>query len=467
VTNRFAGFYPASPGLVRLENLLMATLARVVGMDAATAGGVLSSGGTTATISAVVAARDAFAVTTGGRAFAAWRATVADANPALPPAGASRRHPEEFVAYVAAEAHGCVRKALNVAGCAGVTVRAAPLDRTRRVDAAALRAMVAADRAAGLVPWLLVATAGTVNCGVVDPLDALADIAGAPPSDRPLGADGVDVSSVAGTDTAAADRAPAAPPAFGEGESTRLWFHIDGAYGGLLALAPGLRAALAGLGRADSLVVDPHKALFLPFGTAAVLLREPARLLESHHSSGAYLARFQDTGALGDVAAVRASCDHGLELSKHNRVFRLWFPLALFGLAPFRACLTEKAHLARWLHAALARVPMRRGGDSGDAAASPPLFELGPPPELTIVTYRVAAAAVAASGGAGTVSQDWATGAVLGAVRRDGRVFVSDTVLDGAAWLRACVLHFRTRQAHLDLLVRVLTDAARSALGCV
>ena len=112
--------------------------------------------------------------------------------------------------------------------------------------AEALRAQIATDRASGLTPFLLVGTAGTTDTGAVDPLAALADVAA----------------------------------------EENLWYHVDGAYGGAFVLVPELRAKLAGIERADSVVVDPHKGLFLPYGTGAVLVRDPSHLAASHGHRG-------------------------------------------------------------------------------------------------------------------------------------------------------------------------------------
>src|SRR5919109_747 len=188
---------------VHLERTAVRWLAELVGFPHAPGGGLLTSGGSAATIVCLAGAR--------GRALGAVGHDVRRDGLA----GAPR-----LVAYVPAEAHSCVRRALELLGLGGRAVRDVPLD-GGQLDAAALRATIAADRASGALPALLVGSAGTVNAGVIDPLEALADVATA------------------------------------EG----LWFHVDGAYGAFGVLDPAISGRFRGMERADSLALDPHKSL--------------------------------------------------------------------------------------------------------------------------------------------------------------------------------------------------------------
>jgi len=371
VSNRYAALASVSPGAAALETVVTDWLAGVVGFGPGAAG-VLTSGGTQATLTAVVAAREATRPDPAGRC----------------------------VVYATSHAHHALDQALAVTGLGGVVRHTVALDARYRMDVAALRAAVAADRAAGLRPWLLAATAGTTSTGAVDPLEELADVA-----------------------TAAG-----------------LWFHVDGAYGAMFRLcAPG-RAVLAGIERADTVVLDPHKTMFLPYGTGAVLARQGRRLRDVFAVRTDYLVD-DDPGAAG---APRSPADHGPELTRHFRALRVWLPLQLAGRDAFAAALTEKVELARYLH--------RRLGEADG-------FEVGPAPDLSIVTYRYAPSGVD-SGDA--VRLDALNQALVDRVRLDGEVFVTTTRLDGRLVLRAAVGSFRTHRRHVDRALDALVAAARS-----
>jgi aromatic-L-amino-acid decarboxylase len=186
-------------------------------------------------------------VLTSGGSLANFSATVA----------ARARLGERFLdgtIYASAQAHHSVAKAAQLAGFPAANVRAAPVDELFRVRVAAIAAMIAEDRAAGRRPCMIVGSAGTTNTGAVDDLEALADLAAR------------------------------------EG----LWLHVDAAYGGCFALTERGQLALRGLGRADSITLDPHKGLFLPYGTGALLVREPAALRRAHASRAEYLPPMQE-----------------------------------------------------------------------------------------------------------------------------------------------------------------------------
>lgn len=233
--------------------------------------------------------------------------------------------------YTTSQTHHAVAKAARLAGFPPAAVRVVAVDRELRLDVAALRSMVERDRRAGRRPFCVVATAGTTSTGAIDPLPAVADVAA------------------------------------GEG----LWLHVDAAYGGFFALTDRGRARLAGIERADSIVLDPHKSLFLPFGTGALLVREGESLRRSHGGEQReYLQDAQDRG-LPDFS------DYGPELTREARGVRLWFALNLHGVAAFRSALDEKLDLAELAF---------------DELSADPGFELLARPELSIVTFRIAGA---------------------------------------------------------------------------
>jgi aromatic-L-amino-acid decarboxylase len=424
--NRYPGFFPLSPNLVRLENQLISFIAEAIGyaeVDPSTGtcdvGGVLASGGTTATISALVAARDAHEVATGGPEYAAWYHQYGTANRADAPAAPRYLPPTEFVIYTTDQTHSCSSKALAIIGCRMSIYRKVARDAEGRMIIAELRRALEADIAAGLKPFLIIASAGTVNGGAVDDFEGIHEVA----------------------------------------KQHSLWFHIDAAYGGLLALCDSGRRALQGLHYADSIVVDPHKALFLPSGTGVVLVRDAKKMLRSHASTGEYLERWTDD------PTQRSSADYGLELTKHNRSFRLWLPLAFLGVAPFRACQEEKMMLAQYFWQKLREQRLEQ--PDGNSIS---LYETSKsPPTLTIALFRAKAEAIEASGIA--ADQCAVTRRIAEMVREDGRLALVHTFIDGKLWLRVCILNFRTHRRHIDLLLELLEGSLKSILeqqcGCM
>lgn len=298
------------------------------------------------------------------------------------------------VVYLTSQAHHSIDKALRIAGLAEVQVRHVPIDGHYRMRTDALAEMIAADRTQGLRPWLIIAAGGTTDTGAIDPLDEIATIA----------------------------------------QRERCWFHVDAAYGGFFLLTEEGKAKLKGIERSDSAVLDPHKSLFLPYGAGMVVVRDAAPLIASQHYSGSYM---QD--ALREAGDISPS-DVSPELTKHFRALRMWLPLILVGTRPFRAALEEKLLLARYFYEEVQKLG----------------FEVGPPPDLTVVTYRWVPP------GATTEEVDRMNQAIVDGTRHDGRVFLSSTMLDGRFTLRMVALHFRTHLRTIQLALRVLREQAEA-----
>jgi glutamate/tyrosine decarboxylase-like PLP-dependent enzyme len=204
------------------------------------------------------------------------------------------------------------------------------------------------------------------------------------------------------------------------------WFHVDGAYGGLFALCEEGRARLSGIELADSVALDPHKTLFLPYGTGAVLVRDRAHLLGSFSAVAEYIQ------PLGESDVGPSPADLSPELTRHFRALRLWLPLQLAGVSAFRAAQEEKLALARYFHARLATLDG---------------FDPGPPPQLSVVAFR-------------HKSGDAFNERLLRAVQQGGRVMLSGTRIDGAFTLRCAILCFRTHIEHVDAALAALAEGA-------
>ncbi|MCP1211813.1 pyridoxal phosphate-dependent decarboxylase family protein [Acetobacter okinawensis] len=210
-----------------------------------------------------------------------------------------------LVGYAGESAHGCVARAFDMAGLGEHALRRVPLNAAYQMDTLALERLIAQDRADGFEPFLVVGTAGTVDTGSIDPLNALADLA----------------------------------------EREGLWFHVDGAFGALARLAPDLAPLLAGLERANSLAFDFHKWAQVPYDAGCVLVREPGRQAAAFAQSLAYLSR-EDRGL---AAGAPWFCDLGPDLSRGFRALKVWFALAGFGTEKLGQVVTRSCALARGL----------------------------------------------------------------------------------------------------------------------
>jgi aromatic-L-amino-acid/L-tryptophan decarboxylase len=235
----------------------------------------------------------------------------------------------QLTAYGSAAAHGCVGKAMDLCGLGSDLLRLVPIDARRRIDLRALEAAIQQDREAGLEPFLVVGTAGTVDTGAIDDLAGLADLA----------------------------------------RRERLWFHVDGAYGALAMLAPELAPKLRGIEQADSLAFDFHKWGQVPYDAGFILVRDGALQRNAFAASSSYLKR--ETRGL--AAGSPWPCDYGPDLSRGFRALKTWFTLKVYGTKAMGAAVARTCDLARWLERGIANAPE---------------LELLAPVELNIVCFR-------------------------------------------------------------------------------
>ena len=310
------------------------------------------------------------------------------------------------VAYCSSQAHHCVDKAFRLAGVPRANVRRVDVDAEFRMDAAALDRALTADATVGKTPFIVVVSAGTTNTGALDPIAEIAGVC----------------------------------------ERHGVWLHVDGAYGGAFVLCDEGRRVLAGMERADSIALDPHKGLFLPFGTGCLLVRDGERLRRAHSAHAGYL---QDFDAFERGREAPSPTAYGPELSRSYRGLRLWMPLMLHGARAFRDALAEKLVLAREFHAGL--LAQTAAGAALECVAAPHLstvaFRLSRTPDEALPAWNARNAAFLDRINAGT------------------RVYLSSTTLpthDGDAYtLRVCVLGARTHREHVEAC---LSEIAR-ALG--
>jgi aromatic-L-amino-acid decarboxylase len=313
------------------------------------------------------------------------------------------RLPPEFlhgVAYTSDQAHHSVVKACVLAGLMPERVRAIETDGSYRMDTRALQRAIDADRALGLKPFLVVASAGTTNTGAVDDLTAIADVAA----------------------------------------QSGLWLHADAAYGGFFALTERGKTALAGIERCDSITLDPHKGLFLPYGTGCLLVRDREALRRAHSMHASYLPPMQADPDLFDF------CELSPELSRDARGLRVWLPLKMHGAATFRAALDEKLDLAQ---------------RAAEALRTMPGIEMVAEPQLSLLAFRMRP-----PGMADGPALDELNRRLIAAINARQRVLLTGAVVRGGFALRICVLSFRTHADRIDACLDDIRAGLRGLSEC-
>ena len=291
------------------------------------------------------------------------------------------------VYYVSEQAHASVPKAATIAGFSKRNVRIVATDDELRMDPEALRTQIARDRADGLRPFLVAPSVGTTNTGAIDPIADIADIA----------------------------------------ETEDLCLHVDGAYGGFFQLTDRGRSWFRGTERSDSVTLDPHKGLFLPYGTGGLVVRDGAAMRDAHYEGAAYLQDLPPTGELPNYS------EHSAELSRDWRGLRVWMPLALHGVSAFREALDEKLDLAAYL---------------ADAFRDDDRIELCWEPQLTVIPFRLAGA------------DDDTQREFLARINASKRVFLSSTMIGGRYVLRVCIVSHRTHKDRIDECIEIVGRVA-------
>ncbi len=310
------------------------------------------------------------------------------------------RLPDNFLSgalYASDQTHYSVSKAAILAGFPPSNVRLVPTDSRFRINLDKLRELVRLDRQSGMTPFLLVGNAGTTNTGAVDDLDGLADLA----------------------------------------DQERMWLHVDAAYGGFFMLTETGRAVMKGLERADSITLDPHKGLFLPYGTGSLLVRDGATLRKAHSVRAVYLPDTEHEPDLVDLSQFSP------ELSRAFRGLRVWLPLKMHGIGPFRSNLEEKLQLAQWITEQL------RGIEE---------LELVAEPQLTVLAFRLRLP------GRDEESINRLTRQLMDEINARRRVYLSSTVIHGRFLIRICVLSFRTHLERMQMAVEDIKAAIVTVL---
>jgi aromatic-L-amino-acid decarboxylase len=297
----------------------------------------------------------------------------------------------QLVGYASQEAHGSIERAFEIAGIGSAFLRRLPVDPARRMDVKALSAAIGKDRAAGLLPFLVVGSAGTVNTGSIDDLDALADLCAA----------------------------------------ENLWFHVDGAFGALCVLSPDLKPLVKGIERADSIALDFHKWLHVPYDAGFFLCRHPQVHRESFMSTAAYLARAPRGLAAADIWP----CDLGPDLSRGFRALKTWFTFQAYGAERLGAAIAQTCRIAKHLEALI-------GGS--------PIFDLCGKVRLNIVCFSVKGDA------SGELNRE-----IVMDLHESGLAAPSMTRLEGRPVIRAAIVNHRTRLSDMESFVAAAEASAK------
>ncbi len=316
----------------------------------------------------------------------------------------SQEERSKAVLYVTEQRHWSIDRAAKVIGMRRDQLRPIPADEAYRLKPDMLRDAAHQDRRAGRLPWAVVANAGATNTGAVDPLAALAALCA----------------------------------------EQRLWLHVDAAYGWPGVLVSQEEDSLAGIDRADSITLDPHKWFGQPFEVGCVLVREGGRLVETFAMRPDYMQ---------DVEPGREEinfADYGLALTRRFRALKIWWSVKVLGVAWFRELVARSCRLAE-----LAQILLEQSGR----------FEIICPRQLSIVCFRYVPAGLPRQNRQDAEELDRLNLAIIDKVRASGRAFLSSTRLQGHVALRLCFVNWQTTTADVEEVVRLLKASGQQVSG--
>jgi glutamate/tyrosine decarboxylase-like PLP-dependent enzyme len=372
--NVFAGHWFAASGPTEIEIETLDFLRTMCGLPD-TAGGIFVSGGSMANLTALAAARQA----------------------------RLRGPNDRAITYCSDQTHHSLAKGLRILGFAHEQIRVLPSDGDYRLPIAALEAAIQDDRAAGRMPFCVVANAGTTNTGAVDPLAAIADVCA----------------------------------------REDLWFHVDGAYGAAAALCPEHDRSLGAMARADSITLDPHKWLFQPYEIGCALVRDARHLSRAFALHDADHASYLDDVAREDEREP-SFYDRGVQLTRGFRALKLWMSLRVFGLAAFRDAVRRGIALAEHAERRL---------------TSDPAWEVVSPATLGVITFRFC------EGGLEGTASDEVQQRIVQAMVEDGYALVTSVTPRDRTLLRFCTIHPGTTTDEIDETIRRLKAFGQASLA--
>lgn len=368
----------SGPAGTELEQLVVRWLGSLIAYDSQ-AKGLLTSGGSMANMIALLVA--------SRRRLGAEASLKGLWNSGAP-----------LIVYASEEVHMSIAKAADILGLGREQVHVVPCDETQRMRVDSLRQRIENDLREGLRPCCVVASAGTVNTGVVDPLEAVAGIA----------------------------------------NEFDLWFHVDGAYGAPGILDKRKKDLFRGLERADSVSLDPHKWLYVPVDAGCLLFRDPKPVKATFSTEDADYIKIH--GHSDDETF--AYWDYGVELSRRFRALKIWLTLRYYGVRRIAEAVSNDISLAAYM---------------GELVSAAEDFELLAPVELSICCFRYVPPGLKLP----EAGLDQLNAAIMSRVQTSGRAYLSNATVNGHFALRACITNFRTTRSDIELALETIRDAAR------
>jgi glutamate/tyrosine decarboxylase-like PLP-dependent enzyme len=377
--NQNVGGWRLGPGGATIQLHLMEALAAKFGLPEGT-GGLFTSGGSIAGFIGLKLARDA------GAPWDVRRTGVSGGEP--------------LTMYASSETHDINVRSADMLGLGGDAVRIIPVDEQHRMKVDELRAAIAEDVAAGYRPFAVVASAGTVGTGSIDPLDEIADVA----------------------------------------SEHGIWFHVDGAYGAPASFVPELRPLFAGMERADTLVFDPHKWLYTPLAGGGLLVRNFGRLESSFGLDPSYTYQDDTVARRGIDMHIRSP-----QFSRSFQALKVWVSLLAHGWDAYVRRIRHDVELAGYLYA---------------LAASRAEFEVLPYQSLSIACYRYVPDGLPPGAAREEYLNDL-NARLMMELQLQGRTFPSNAVVSDRFWLRACIVNFRTEAEDMEALLDISRELGR------
>lgn len=368
-----------APAMAEIEKRVVAWGSEMVDF-AQGAGGAMTSGGSEANLAGLTVARNIFF-----RKYDIKQNGLFGLKP--------------FTIYCSTETHNCIDKSIALLGIGAKHIRKIPTNADFTINLDALEQQILADKTADFTPFCIVGNAGTVNTGAIDDLTALSEMA----------------------------------------KKYDMWFHIDGAYGGLLSSLPSVKTHYAGLEKADSVALDFHKWLYQPFEIGCVLVRNWDIMRETYFKQADYL----DSNLVQKSTRTEFN-EHYFQLSRNAKAFKVWLSVKAYGFTRIQEMMQKDLDLTHYL---------------ADLIEESTDFELKSRSHLAVVCFQYTGNLTDKSAIIAFNQQ------LIPALEADGRVFITGTKLNNEFVIRACLINHRKQKASVEYLLEVIREVATKIKG--